>query len=170
LIEDVFSALPIRVGTIRVIIDFMIRNRSLSSWQSREAISDAYSPDTIESVFHRAVVAIYDYILLERRYDANRLLSLLVSDGGVKAVRNLLSMPGFGAGFEGLWQRGPLDKTIEYLVLQQQFTDLFTDEEKKTAESRLTECGYVYLIPDNRFTSEFSCTASCSASVRQENE
>jgi hypothetical protein len=156
LIENVFFCTSIRVGPIKVIIDFMIRNRLLSSWESREAISDAYSPDTIENVFHRAIVAIYDYILLERRYDANRLLSLLVSDGGVKAVRNLLSMPGFGAGFEGLWQRGPLEKTIEYLVLQQQFSDLFTDEEKKTAESRLAECGYAYRIPDNRFPSESS--------------
>jgi hypothetical protein len=113
-------------------------------------MSDGYSPDTPESIFHRAMVAIYDYVLLERRYDANRLLHLLVSDGGVKAAKNFLGTPGFGAGFEGLWQRGPLDKTIEYLVLQPQFSDLFTDEEKKTAENRLRTCGYALDRPVKR--------------------
>jgi len=124
--------------------------------QSGVHISDGYSPDTPENIFHRAIVAAYDYILLERRYDANRLLSLLVSEGGVKAAKNFLSMPGFGVGFEGLWQRGPVEKTIEYLVLQPQFSDLFTDEEKNTAESRLAECGYAYRKPDSRFPSEAS--------------
>src|SRR4030042_3841051 len=123
----------------------MSRNRLISLEQTRDGISDGYSPDTLESLFHRAMVAIYDYVLLERRYDANRYLHLLVTHGGVMTAKDFLSSPGFGPGFEGLWQRGPLEKTMEYLVLQTQFSGLFTETEKETARNRLLECGY---IPD----------------------
>jgi len=121
----------------------MSRNRHFPLEHSRDVISDGYSPDTLESLFHRAMVAIYDYVLLERRYDANRYLHLLESDGGVKTAKELLSSPGFGPGFEGLWQKGPLEKTMEYLILQTQFSGLFTEKEKETARNRLLECGYI---------------------------
>jgi hypothetical protein len=121
----------------------MASNRLISLEQRRDGISDGYSPDTMESLFHRAMVAIYDYVLLERRYDANRYLRLLVADGGVMTAKDFLNGPGFGPGFEGLWQRGPLEKTMEYLVLQTQFSGLFTETEKETARQRLLECGYI---------------------------
>ena len=78
------------------------------------------------------MVAIYDHVLLERRYDANKYLHLLEAEGGVMTAKDFLSSPGFGPGFEGLWQRGPLEKTMEYLVLQTQFSGLFTETEKET--------------------------------------
>jgi len=121
----------------------MARNRLISLEHSRDGISDGYSPDTMESRFHRAMVAIYDHLLLERRYDANRYLHLLVAHGGVMTAKDFLNSPGFGPGFEGLWQRGPLEKTLEYLVLQTQFSGLFTEAEKETARNRLLECGYI---------------------------
>ena len=121
----------------------MSRNRLISPERHRDGIADRYSPDTMESLFHRAMVAIYDYVLLERRYDANRYLHLLVASGGVMTAKDFLSSPGFGPGFEGLWQKGPLEKTMEYLVLQTQFSGLFIETEKETARNRLQECGYV---------------------------
>ena len=121
----------------------MTRNRLPDFKQADEDISVEYKADTPESLFHRAMVAIYDYVLLERRYDANRFLNLLVSDGGVMTAKDLLNSPDFGVGFEGLWQRGPLEKTMEYLVLQPQFSGLFTETEKETARNRLLECGYI---------------------------
>jgi len=69
----------------------MARNRLISLKQRRDGISDGYSPDTLESLFHRAMVAIYDYVLLERRYDANRYLRLLESDGGVLTAKDFLN-------------------------------------------------------------------------------
>ncbi len=120
----------------------MFSNRLISLEQTSDGISDGYSPDTLESLFHRAMVAIYDYVLLERRYDANRYLHLLVADGGVMTAKDFLNSPGFGPGFEGLWQQGPLEKTLEYLVLQTQFSGLFTETEKETARNRLLQCGY----------------------------
>jgi len=124
----------------------MARNRQFTIEQTREGISEGYSVDSAESIFHRAMVAIYDYVLLERRYDADRFLRLLVAEGGVKTAKEFLSSPGFGPGFEGLWKRGPLDKTLEHLVLQARFSGLFTDAEKEIARDRLLVCGY---LPDS---------------------
>ena len=121
----------------------MSKSRLFPLEQRRDGISDGYSPDTLESLFHRAMVAIYDHVLLERRYDANKYLHLLEAEGGVMTAKDFLSSPGFGPGFEGLWQRGPLEKTMEYLVLQTQFSGLFTETEKETARNRLLECGYI---------------------------
>ena len=121
----------------------MTRDRQFTSERTGEGIPDGYAVDTTESIFHRAMVAIYDYVLLERRYDADRFLRLLVTDGGVKTAKDFLNSPGFGPGFEGLWKQGPLEKTLEYLVLQTHFSGLFTDTEKETARNRLLECGYV---------------------------
>ena len=121
----------------------MSSNRLIPPAQLRDGISDEHQLDTPESLFHRAMVAIYDYVLLERRYDANRFLQLLVQHGGVMTAKYLLKSPGFGAGFEGLWQHGPLGKTMESLVLQTQFSGLFTAEEKETARNRLLACGHI---------------------------
>ena len=52
----------------------------------------------MESLFHRAMVAIYDYVLLERRYDANRYLHLLVSDGGVMTAKGSSQQSGLWSG------------------------------------------------------------------------
>ncbi len=120
----------------------MTRYRQNAIERTGADITDGYAVDTAESIFHRAMVAIYDHVLIERRYDADRFLRLLVAHGGVKTAKDFLNSPGFGPGFEGLWKRGPLEKTLEYLVLQKQFSGLFTDAEKEAARNRLAECGY----------------------------
>jgi hypothetical protein len=124
----------------------MMGDRQFTVEQTREGISDGYAVDSAESVFHRAMVAIYDYVLIERRYDADRFLRLLVAEGGVKTAKEFLNSPGFGPGFEELWKQGPLEKTLEHLVLLASFSGLFTDAEKEIARERLLECGY---FPDS---------------------
>ena len=109
----------------------MSRDRLSPAGQMIEGVHDEDNMDTPEVIFHRAMVSIFDFVLLERRYNGNSFLNLLVSRGGVMTARDLLSAPGFGEGFEGLWKRGPAEKTMEYLVLQPAFSSLFTDEEKK---------------------------------------
>jgi len=124
----------------------MAGNRQYTIERAVESIPEGYAVDAVDSIFHRAMVAIYDYVLLERRYDADRFLRLLVTAGGVNTAKDFINSPVFGPGFEGLWKRGPLEKTLEYLVLRARFSALFTDTEKETARNRLLECGY---LPDS---------------------
>lgn len=46
------------------------------------------------------------------------------------------------AGSAPLWEKGRLDLSVEAVVLQDRFADLFTDEELTTAQDRLAEYGY----------------------------
>ena len=121
----------------------MPANRLSPTERTIGGVTDEFKMDAPENLFHRAMVSIYDYVLIERRYDANRFLNLLVTCGGVMTAKEFLSAPSFGAGFEGLWKRGPAEKTMEYLVLQPAFSGLFTDEEKETARTRLLQCGHI---------------------------
>ena len=131
----------------------MMGNRQCTSEQTGGGIPDGYALDTPESIFHRAMVAIYDYVLLERRYDADRFLRLLVAEGGVKTAKDFLSSPGFGPGFEGLWKQGPLEKTLEYLVLQTCFFSLFYGRGKRDGQE--TDCwnAAMSLIRSAKFSS-----------------
>jgi len=62
--------------------------------------------------------------------------------GGVEAAKSLLYTPGLQYGFTELWKCGRLDITMEALILQQQYSSLFTDQEREIARKRLTDCGY----------------------------
>jgi hypothetical protein len=76
-------------------------------------------------------------------------LKLLAKHGGVETVRRLAR--GLAtSGFETLWEHGRLDPSVEALILQRQWRELFSDEEAKIARRRLKDFGYV---PDSKPTS-----------------
>ncbi len=72
-------------------------------------------------------------------YPATRFFQMLGDHGGVETARRLL--PHMSDGFVQLWQRGRLDLTMESLILQPRWHDLFSDEEREIARRRLRECG-----------------------------
>ena len=82
---------------------------------------------------------IYHRAKEEIGYNATRFLRMLQEHGGVETARRLL--PEMSDGFVTLWEHGRLDLTVEYLVLQSKWHDLFTDDERKTARQRLRCCG-----------------------------
>ena len=58
--------------------------------------------------------------------------------GGVAAVRGLLAKDQT-AGFAFLKKRNRLDLTVEHLVLQPEWHDLFTEEDRNRANMKLNE-------------------------------
>jgi hypothetical protein len=56
--------------------------------------------------------------------------------GGIAAVRALLLKPGT-AGFEFLTEANRPDLTVEHLVLQPEWDDLFDDSDRRLAEQKL---------------------------------
>lgn len=96
----------------------------------------------LENQFNRAMREIYANALRECGYRATRFIQMVENHGGVEAAKILLHTPGFQYGFTELWQCGCLRLTMEALVLQPQYTALFTDEEREIARTRLTDCGY----------------------------
>ena len=62
----------------------------------------------------------------------------------LKNARRCLCGNRISDGFNALADKGRLDLSLEALVIDKQFTDLFTDEEANNALMRLLDAGYKF--------------------------
>jgi hypothetical protein len=88
------------------------------------------------------MLEIYRKALSECDYRATRFLQMITGQGGLVAAKALLHTPGLSDGFVALWERGRLDLTMEALILQLPWSDLFTEGELNVASQRLEALGY----------------------------
>ena len=70
-----------------------------------------------------------------------RLMAQAEKEGGVKAVKNMLSRGQVHRQFEPLKKIGRLDLSPEALVIKGKFSPLFTDEEANICLNALLEAG-----------------------------
>jgi hypothetical protein len=54
----------------------------------------------------------------------------------------LIHSPTVSDGYTALWERGHLDLTVEALILDTKWQDLFDEEERSIARNRLKEYGF----------------------------
>ena len=97
---------------------------------------------TLEQQFHEEMLQIYEAAKrLKPPYHAPRFLRMVNEHGGKDAADRLLATGEPSEGFTQLFMRGPenLRLSVEYLVLQSSWRELFTDEQLATARSRLEE-------------------------------
>ncbi|MFH1890328.1 MAG: hypothetical protein ABIJ91_02040 [Candidatus Kuenenbacteria bacterium] len=78
----------------------------------------------------------------ETRYSPEYFRKMLEEHGGLGTAQRLLSSKKPAQGFIELWMRGRLDLTVEALVLQDKYKDLFLEPELETAKIRLKSLGY----------------------------
>lgn len=90
-----------------------------------------------ESEFEREMFDIYHKAKKECHYIATRYLQMLEECGGLLTAKKLLADKKIHEGFVNLYLLGRKDLTVEYLVIQEKYQNLFTKEEIKTAKSRL---------------------------------
>ncbi|MGH8054999.1 MAG: hypothetical protein ACREP4_13880 [Stenotrophomonas sp.] len=98
----------------------------------------------LEEQFHAAMLNIYEQgTRLKPSYRATRFRQMVLSLGGKAAADQLLSAPGVSDGFTELFLRGPenLRLSVEYVVLQEPWRPLFTDEQRAVARKRLHDMG-----------------------------
>ena len=62
---------------------------------------------------------------------------MISGSGALSAARTLLARRQVSEGFGRLWELGRPDLTVEALVLEPRWSDLFTDAERATARRRL---------------------------------
>lgn len=98
--------------------------------------------ESAEAAFHLRMVGIYDRALCEVGYKASLFLRMVSEHGGLETARRLLAQPSPSDGFTALWEAGRLDLTMEVLVLEDEFADLFTPLELRTARRRLNDYGF----------------------------
>ncbi len=91
--------------------------------------------------FDAAMLELVETWKREVRYSATRFRQMVDRRGGVETARRLLGRPDVSSGFLKLKDAGKLELTIEYLILQREFTTLFTFEERGIARGRLIDHG-----------------------------
>src|SRR5437867_1583410 len=90
-------------------------------------------------LFHKAMLAIYTRAKSECNYNATRFLNMVSESGGLKAAQNLLHANAVSVGFTALWERHRLDLTVEAVVLDPTWKELFTADELAIAKKRLKD-------------------------------
>lgn len=99
----------------------------------------------LESRFNTAMMAIFHRALKEANYRAARFHQMLCDHGGIETAQLLLHSSNVSEGYTALWERKRLDLTVEALILQAEWHELFTDEERAKAKQRLMDYGYPLL-------------------------
>lgn len=107
------------------------------AWEASPASAGALSAE-----FDRAMQEIARKAKEEANYHATYFLRMLAEYGGVMTARKLLATPAGSDGFAALWERGRLDLTVEAVVVQPRFAELFILAEIETVRCRLKQFGY----------------------------
>ena len=96
----------------------------------------------LEREFDMAMMNIYHRAKSEAGYNATRFLQMLQEHRGLETARILLHSPHVSDGYTSLWERGRLDLTVEALILERKWNQLFSDQERRIALNRLEEYKY----------------------------
>ena len=78
----------------------------------------------------------------QRGYVATYFLQMLEEHGGRETARRLLAKSEPQSGLFELWQLNLLHESMEAVVLQEKYRELFTNDELAEAYRRLEELGY----------------------------
>ncbi|MGJ7905172.1 GmrSD restriction endonuclease domain-containing protein [Actinopolyspora sp. H202] len=112
---------------------------SVAAERSREPDPAA---EPVVAEFEQRMRSLYERGRKEAHYTATYFLSMLAEHGGLSTAHKLLAGGGVSDGFAALWERGRLDLTVEALATESRFAELFSAEELRTAEHRLSQFGY----------------------------
>lgn len=96
----------------------------------------------LENKFTQELIKKSEQAEKECKYNSERFLQLLAKSGGVKTAKALLSKDQFSDDFEVLETCGRLDLSMEALVVDKKYAELFTDNEVNICFIRLCECGF----------------------------
>ena len=80
----------------------------------------------------------------ENNRAAANLMGIRMRPLDVKSAKRVLSGTRLSDGFNELSAKGQLKLSLEALVIDKRYTDLFTDEEANEALTRLLEAGYSF--------------------------
>ncbi|MCY4437453.1 MAG: hypothetical protein OXE05_09005 [Chloroflexi bacterium] len=95
----------------------------------------------LEAEFREAMLGVYRTVA-KIKAPPTRFLNMLEEYGAVETARQLLSKDELQETFIALYESGRLDASVEAVVLQPKYRELFTDAELQQAQDRLKSCGY----------------------------
>lgn len=80
--------------------------------------------------------------MIALRYRHQAFMDMIVQYGTIDAVRMLINSPRVPTGFVRLWELQRLDLSVENIIQESEWNNLFTDEECRMAKRRLADYGY----------------------------
>jgi hypothetical protein len=75
-------------------------------------------------------------------YKPKAFMAMTFEHGTVDAVKILINSSNVSEGFTRLWELKRLDLSMENIIQEDKWKDLFSNEEKEKAKKRLSEYGY----------------------------
>lgn len=91
----------------------------------------------LEAQFEQEMLNIYERAKAELGYNASYFLQMVHQDGGLATAKALVNKKTVSDGYGVLAEKGRLDLTVEALVVQEPWQELFTEDELKRAQKRL---------------------------------
>ncbi|BBZ79498.1 hypothetical protein MANY_48350 [Mycolicibacterium anyangense] len=138
--------LKIRVFTsVDALLRFVDSEAAMAAGEQTEAIVEeagASETSELEASFAHRMKDVYLRGRSEAGSNAPFFLNMLSQYGPLETAHKLLASPAISDGFADLWERGRLDLTVEAVVVEPQFSGLFTEDEIEIARRRLEQFGY----------------------------
>lgn len=92
----------------------------------------------LERQFQAAMFEIYE-TASEFKYYPHNFRTMVMERGGLETAKYLIKAPGISYGFTKLWSKERMDVTVECLILDSRWDDLFTEEERSITRRRLKD-------------------------------
>jgi hypothetical protein len=75
-------------------------------------------------------------------YKPHAFMTMRITEGTVNAIKKLINSNEIPSGFTTLWEKGRLDLSMEKIIQEPEWVNLFTDDDRKKAGKRLMDYGY----------------------------
>ena len=97
---------------------------------------------TLEQKFHREALSGCETLRRKHGYNPTYYLRMVAEQGAVGAAKHLLAAEGVQSGLFTLWECGRLEMSIEAMVINPEYAELFTPDEIRIARKRLADLRY----------------------------
>lgn len=98
----------------------------------------------LEQELGNEMLVLYKTAKTKCKYNATRFFQMFTELGALQTAKKLINSNIPTNGFTAMWECGCLDLTIEKLVLNPKYRELFTDEELVKAKQRLIDYEYKF--------------------------
>ncbi|GGN19930.1 hypothetical protein GCM10011609_71330 [Lentzea pudingi] len=107
-------------------------------------MTGATAPDRaqLSREFHEATLEGYRFLVRTIRYQAKAFIHMVTMNGGEATAHTLLRTPTVSDGFERLRRENMLQHSIEALVLNPRYAELFAEHELEIARRRMEAVGF----------------------------
>ena len=76
-------------------------------------------------------------------YKPQAFITMTITEGTVNAVKILINSEKISEGFTKLWELKRLDLSMENIIQENEWHELFTEDERNKAKKRLRDYGFI---------------------------